>query len=418
MKKFYLEGYGCSLNIGETEQISGFLKKNKFIITKKVSMADFIIINTCSVKMVTEQRMISRIQKFLSEKKDNAKIIVTGCLAKTNKTQLEKLGKNIIVLDTKLESLAKILGLKKEKFSPKIIEEKSKKYISIIPISVGCIGNCTYCATKLARGNLVSYSIKDINNSFKRALKSGSKEIWITSQDNGCYGFDNQKTLPDLIKVLLKNKGDYRIRIGMMNPRHFKKIKKELMPLFKDERLYKFLHLPLQSGSNKVLNEMNRMTTVEEFLDVVNSIRKEIPTMRISTDIIVGFPKETELEFKKSIKAIKDAKINVLNTSKFGKRKGTIAATMSGQWTESEKKARSTELVIESKNLFAKENKKLIGTKHIAFVSEKAMVDGFVARNGDYAPVIVDSGFGKFIELEITSSFPYFFKGKVLRIIN
>ena len=418
MKKFYLEGYGCSLNLGETEQISGFLKKNEFSITKKIKDANFIVINTCSVKMVTEQRMISRIQKFLSEKKPSAKIIVTGCLAKTNKVQLERLGENIIVLDTKLESLADVLKLKTEKFSPKIIEEKSKKYISIIPISVGCIGNCTYCASRLARGDLTSYSIKDINDSFKRALDRGSKEIWITSQDNGCYGFDIGKTLPDLIKVLLKNKGDYRLRIGMMNPRHFKKIKKELIPLFEDNRLYQFLHLPLQSGSNKVLKEMNRMTTIEEFLSVEKYIRKRVPNMRISTDIIVGFPGESDSDFKKSIKAIKDAKINVLNTARYGKRKGTVAAVMKNQFTEGQKKERSKELFVESRKLFAKQNKVFVGTKHIAFVSDNAIKNGFVARTQNYAPVVVDKGFGKFIELEITASFPYYFKGKVLRVLN
>ena len=201
MKKFFLEGYGCSLNIGETEQIAGFLKRNNFSKTTHVEKADFIIINTCSVKMVTEQRMISRIKKLSEEKKPKAKVLVVGCLAATNKKQLRGLFPSIVILDTKLESLCKALGLKKNSFSPKIIEEKSHKMISIIPISVGCLGNCTYCATKLARGKLMSYSIKQINESFKRALKQ-SKEIWLTSQDLGCYGFDIKTNLVELLKVL------------------------------------------------------------------------------------------------------------------------------------------------------------------------------------------------------------------------
>jgi threonylcarbamoyladenosine tRNA methylthiotransferase CDKAL1 len=412
MKKYFVEGYGCALNIGETEQISGFLSKNKFKKTDKIKSADYIIINTCSVKMVTEQRMISRIQFLLKEKKKIAKVIVTGCLAKTNKNQIQKLSKELIVLDTKLESLASVLGIAIQRFSPKIIEEKSHDKISIIPISVGCLGNCTYCATKIARGDLNSYSIKEINDSFKRALKK-SKEIWITSQDLGCYGFDIGVTLPDLIKELLKNKGNYRIRLGMMNPMYFKKIRKDLIPLFEDDRLYNFLHMPVQSGSNKILKEMNRGNT-KQFTDAVKYVRKYVPDIRISTDIIVGFPGETKKDFNESLKLIKEIKPNVVNISRFGRRKGTVADTLPNQLTEKEKKERSKELSALVKQVLLEENKKRVGEKCTALVSEKAEKNGFVARTNNYAPVIVESKFGEIIKLEITEAFSNFFKGKIL----
>ena len=135
MKKFYIEGYGCSLNIGETEQISFFLEKNNFKRTKKLIESDLIIINTCSVKMVTEQRMLSRIEKMLSEKKQKTKLIITGCLAATNQKEIQKISSDIIVLDTKLESLCKALNIKSKEFSPKISHKKTHKHISIIPIS-------------------------------------------------------------------------------------------------------------------------------------------------------------------------------------------------------------------------------------------------------------------------------------------
>ena len=154
MKKFYVEGYGCSLNIGETEQIAFFLEKNNFKKTNNSKEADFIIINTCSVKLVTQQRMLFRIEKMLKEKKQKTKIIITGCLAATNKKEIQKISKDIIVLDTKLESLCEALGIKTKTFSPKISHKKTHQHVSIIPISVGCLGNCTYCATKIARGAL------------------------------------------------------------------------------------------------------------------------------------------------------------------------------------------------------------------------------------------------------------------------
>ena len=413
MKKFLLEGYGCSLNIGETEQIAGFLKRNNFSKTTHVEKADFIIINTCSVKMVTEQRMISRIKKLSEENKPKAKVLVVGCLAATNKKQLRGLFPSIVILDTKLESLCRALGLKKDSFSPKIIEEKSHKMVSIIPISVGCLGNCTYCATKLARGKLMSYSINQINESFKRALKQ-SKEVWLTSQDLGCYGFDINTNLVELLKVLLANKGEYRVRLGMMNPNHFKKIRSKLLQLFVDDRLYKFLHLPIQSGSDKILKKMNRFYTVSEFEENINYIRKKIPEMSISTDIIVGFPGETETDFKQSLSLIKKIKPNILNVSRFGKRKGTIAEQMLGQLTEKDKKARSKELFVLSRRVFLERNKQFVGQRFNALVSEKAQINGFVARTDNYLPVIVEKGFGRIVELEIKEAFFHFFKGKII----
>ncbi len=411
--KYFIEGYGCSLNMSETEQIAGFLKKNNFVETKNIKNADFIIINTCSVKMVTEQRMFSRINFFLENKKSASKIIVCGCLAKTNNSQIKKISKELIVLDTKLESISKALNLKQESFSPKIIPEKSHKLISIIPISIGCVGNCAYCATRIARGALKSYSIKEINSSFKKALKS-SKEIWITSQDLGCYGFDIGVTLPDLLKELLKNKGDFRIRLGMMNPRHFKKIRKDLIPLFNDKRLYKFLHLPVQSGSNKILKKMNRQYLVKDFVDAVKYSRK-IHNMRISTDIIVGFPGENKKDFDETLNLIKKIKPNTVNISRFGKRFGTIAFKMPLQLSEEEKKFRSKILTETVQKIFAEENKKLVGKEFDVLVSDIAKRNGFVARTDNYSPVLVKKDFGKFARVLITDSFPNFFKGKILK---
>jgi len=412
MKKFFLEGYGCSLNIGETEQIAGFLKRNNFSKTTTVKKADFVVINTCSVKMVTEQRMISRIKKLSESKKAGAKVLVVGCLAATNRVQLQKLFPQIIILDTKLESLCSALGLEKKSFSPKIIEEKSHKSISIIPISVGCLGNCTYCATKLARGELMSYSIKQINDSFKRALKQ-SKEIWLTSQDLGCYGLDIKTNLVELLITLLKNKGEYRIRLGMMNPNHFKKIRSKLLPLFEDVRLYKFLHLPVQSGSNSVLKKMNRFYTINEFEESINYIRKIIPEMSISTDLIVGFPGETKADFEKSLALIKKVKPNILNISRFGKRKGTLAEQMPNQLTETEKKERSRELSKLSRQVFLARNQLFVGQRFRALVSEKATKNGFIARTNNYLPVLVEEGFGSMVELEVKEAFSHFFKGKI-----
>lgn len=412
LKKFFLEGYGCSLNISETEKIDSFLEKKGFKKIFNLKKADFIIINTCSVKQVTEQRMISRIEYFLSNKKNNAKIIVFGCLASHKGKELSKKFPQVIICDTSLESLCKVFGLKKVSFSPKIIGKKTNPLVSIIPVSVGCLGNCTYCATKIARPNFYSYSIKEIDLAFKKAINSGSKEIWLTSQDLGCYGFDIDTNLVGLLKILLKNKGDYRVRLGMMNLNFLKKIAQDLVLLFSDKRLYKFLHVPVQSGSNKILKQMNRGYSSKNFEKLVLFFRKKVPGITFSTDIIVGFPSEERKDFELTLKLLKKTFPEVVNISRYAKRMGTKAANFENQLSEEDKKNYSRELTKFCDEYMKINNDKLIGKKFEVLVSEKKNKDLFVGRTNSYRPINVDFGYSKFKTVLIVESFPHFFKAK------
>jgi len=415
MKTFFLEGYGCSLNISETEKIDSFLEKNSFKKTKSHKKADFIIINTCSVKQVTEQRMLSRIEKFFSEKKPSAKVISVGCLSAHRPDFLKKKFPELIVLDTELESICRVFKIKEESFSPKIIGKKSNKLVSIIPISIGCLSNCSFCATKLARPKLKSYSVKEIDFAFKKALSSGSKEIWLTSQDCGCYGFDIKTTLPELLATLLKNKGEYRIRVGMMNPNFFTKISKELLPLFSDERLYKFLHIPVQSGSDRILSLMKRGYKAKDFFECIKVACSAVPEMTFSTDIIVGFPTESRKDFEETLNLLSETKVDLVNISRFAKRFGTPAAVMFGQLSEEAKKEFSREISSFCKELFLQKNKFLVLTTQNCLVSEKTPKGFITARTGSYRPVIVDAQLGKFVCVKITHAFPNFFRGVVVK---
>jgi MiaB-like tRNA modifying enzyme len=361
MKTFFVEGYGCSLNVAETENIVGFFLENGFRRVFDFKEAEFVVINTCSVKSTTEQRMLSRIRFLLSQKKASAKLIVFGCLASSQKAFVQKISPELIVLDTKLSSLCSFLNLPLKDFSPEISSVSSSKFVSIIPVSVGCLGSCSYCSARLARRELSSYSIESIDFAFKKALSLGKKEFWITSQDLGCYGFDIGTGLPALLKVLLKNRGEFRVRLGMMNPNHFKKIRKELMPLFSDSRLYKFLHLPLQSGSNRILKSMNRMYSVKDFIECVSYARKFVPGLSVATDVIVGFPGESEKDFRETVALLKKVRPSIVNISRFGKRKGTVAEKFPLQLSEEEKKGRSRRLTVVCDGIFAEKNKKAVG---------------------------------------------------------
>jgi len=172
--------------------------------------------------------------------------------------------------------------------------------VAIVPISEGCLSFCSYCATRLAKGKLRSFDKKKILENIKIALSFGTKEIQLTSQDLAIYGLDKGKfLLPELLKEISKIEGNFRVRLGMMNPKFAKRIFGKILKILENEKFYKFLHLPLESGSNKVLKAMNRDYKVEEFLEMVSQFKRKFKNSLLATDIIVGFPTETEKDFTK-----------------------------------------------------------------------------------------------------------------------
>jgi len=312
--KIFIKTYGCQANISDSEILAGKLKSQGHEIVSSEKQADKIIVNSCSVKNKTQ----SKILHYL-EKNQNKKIEVGGCLIKT--IDLTKQFPNIKTLDT----------INVNKLNQPLV--KSHKELAIIQISQGCLNACTFCATKLARGVLKSYRIGDIKREFQRALEQGAKKIYLTSQDNGCYGFDIKTNLPELIKELTSIEGNYKIRIGMMNPWHLRKIKNELIESMKSDKIQKFIHLPVQSGSEKVLKDMKRIHTVKEFKEFSDLFRKSFPRDKykdstIATDIIVGYPTETQEDFQETLNLIKEVKPEVLNVSAFSSRPKTKSSKL------------------------------------------------------------------------------------------
>jgi len=205
---------------------------------------------------------------------------------------------------------------------PRIRKEKDT---ARIVIQEGCLNKCSFCATKLARGNLKSYRIGDIKREVEKSIKEGCKKVYLTGQDLGCYGFDLKTNLPELLDELTKIEGEFMIRVGMMNPWHVIKILDSLIESYKNPKIMKFLHLPVQSGSEEVLKHMRRIHTVDTFKTIIKKFREEIPNVDIDSDIIVGYPKESEKDFNQTLSLIKEIKPNVLNISRFAARPGTEA---------------------------------------------------------------------------------------------
>lgn len=395
MAKIFVEAYGCSASFSDSEMISGLIVNGGHTLVDDSAESDLNIVVTCSVKDATANKMIHRIKSLKTKP-----LVVAGCLPKAEQSTVEKfsenasmlgpnsLGKTLQVIDSTLGGIKQIaledsdvtkVGLPKVRLNPAV---------GIVEIASGCLSECTFCQTKLSKGDLTSYRIGDIVRQVETEINDGCKEIWLTSTDNGCYGFDINTDLPSLVDAVVEIPQDFRVRVGMMNPMYMVRIKESLINSFDNPKVYKFLHIPVQSGSDKVLHDMKRGHTVETFRDVVKRARERFPEFTISTDVIVGFPSETFEDFEKTVDLLKETRPDVVNLSKYSARPGTDAA----KWKQidvAEIKKRS-KIIFEIINQIALENnQKWLGWKGEALFNEKTE-EGIKARNFAYKSIFVD----------------------------
>ncbi len=398
-KKVWVEAYGCSASMADSEMICGTLKGAGYDIAESPSEAALSIIVTCSVKDATEHRMLSRI-KSLAE--SGRPLVIAGCLPKADRARIEAasptaslLGPHSIdrVADVASSALsgAKLVALEDSPLDKiNISRVRVNPVVSIVEIASGCLSECTFCQTKLAKGWLRSYRIGDIMRQIKSDVKSGCKEVWLTSTDNGCYGKDIGSDLPELLQACCSIEGSFRIRVGMMNPMYLPGMLSRLADLFRqNDKLYKFLHLPVESGSDKILRKMKRGHTSKIFQEAVKIIRKRIPEMTISTDVIVGFPSETEEDFDATLRVISDSEPDTVNISRYGARPGTESAGWKEQRVISQvAKARSERLHALAKEIATKRNTIWQGWEGEVTIDEirKGTPQG---RNYAYKPVML-----------------------------
>jgi threonylcarbamoyladenosine tRNA methylthiotransferase CDKAL1 len=333
--KIWVEAYGCSSSMADYEMICGLLKEAGFEIAAKQSEGAVNLIVTCSVKDRTEHRMMSRIKKMTSSGKP---LIVAGCLPKADTARVESLNSSASLLgpntidkapEVVRSALAggKLVALEDSSLDKvNIPRVRLNSSVSIVEIASGCLSQCSFCQTKNAKGWLRSYRIGDIVRQIKADLGSGCKEVWLSSTDNGCYGRDNDTNLVELLNACCSIEGSFKIRLGMMNPMYLPGMLDTMVNVFREnDKLFKFLHLPVQSGSNRILKKMKRGHTANTFLEAIQAFRRRIPEMTISTDIIVGFPSETEDDFKETLDLVARSKPDIVNISRYSSRSGTEA---------------------------------------------------------------------------------------------
>ncbi len=395
MAKIWVEAYGCSASFADSEMISGLIVNGGHTLADSPMDSDLNLVVTCSVKDATANKMIHRIKSLKSKP-----LIVAGCLPKAERATVEKfsdtasllgpnsLGKTIDVINSTLKG-KKSVQLEDTDFSkvglPKI---RLNPAIGIVEISNGCMSECTFCQTKLSKGDLTSYRIGDIVRQVKKEIADGCKEIWLTSTDNGCYGFDIDSDLPSLVNSVCEIQEDFKIRVGMMNPMYMPRIRNDLLKSFEDDKVFKFLHVPVQSGSDKVLIDMKRGHTVKTFRDFSARFRKKFQHFTISTDIIVGFPTETEEDFEKTVDLLKVTKPDIVNLSRYSQRAGTEAAEWDQvQVTEIMRRSKIISDLIEKISI--ENNQKWIGWKGKVLFDETAK-DSIKGRNFAYKPIFVE----------------------------
>lgn len=406
--KILIETYGCAANQSKSEKLAGILNSGGYALASRLEDSDAIILNTCVVKKQTEQKILERIKsirKYFPDKK----IVLAGCLTKIPEI-LEKADYDGIInepenAEAALNKLLKDKLSAAENKSSHIGKIRKNPLIDIEEIAEGCLGSCSYCIVRRAKGALKSEPAEKIVKNIESAVKEGCKEIWLTAQDTACYGFDNGSSLPELIGSACDINSDFSVRIGMMNPEHALKILPQLIESYKNEKVCKFLHLPVQTGSDNILEKMNRQYKAKDFLHIVSEFRKVFPMIQVWTDIIIGFPGEAEEDFEKTVELMKKAKPDFVNVSQFGPRPGTPAERME-QVAGEIKKIRSKRLSEILKQIYLENNKKWIGWKGKILVTEKSKT-GFLGKNFAYKPIQIKSDkdiCGKYVNVRITKA--------------
>ena len=411
MARIHVEAYGCSASSADSEMISGLIVNGGHTVAESAAESDLSVIVTCSVKDATANRMIHRIKSLGS-----GPLVVAGCLPKAEPKTVERfapgasmmgpgsIGRTLQVVESALGGVRTValedtdlskVGLPRVRLNPAV---------GIIEIASGCMSECTFCQTKLAKGGLTSYRVGDIVRQAEADVADGCKEIWLSSTDNGCYGLDIGSDLPELIDAVSAVPRDFMIRVGMMNPMYMPRIRDGLLSSFESERVYRFLHVPVQSGSNRVLADMRRGHTAETFRDVVKRFRRKFGRFTISTDIIVGFPTETTSDFEETVRLLEETRPDIVNLSRYSARPGTPAAEME-QVDVAEVKRRSKRIFELSCRISLEHNREWIGWSGPVVFGETAE-DGVRGRNYAYKPVFVGepTDIGSVHTVEITSA--------------
>ena len=424
-KKYMILTYGCQMNVHDSEYISGIMENIGYIKTEEMDEADVIIVNTCAIRENAHNKaegMLGRI-KHLKEEKDNIVVIFCGCMAQeeglVNKIKDYKWidiicgTHNYHKIPEYLNEYYKKNNLVREVFSiegnvyENIPVNRDSKYTAWVNIQYGCDKFCTYCIVPYTRGKQRSRRPEDIIDEVRELYNNGYQEVTLLGQNVNAYGKDLEEEY-DFATLLgeVSQTGIPRIRFMTSHPWDF--TDKMIEVIGKCDNIMPYVHLPIQSGSDRILKLMGRKYTVSEYLELVKKIREKVKNVSITTDIIVGFPGETEEDFLKTIDVVNEVKYDLAYTFIFSPREGTPAAKMKDEVSMEDKKERLARLnALINKYALISNEKMKDKTVDVLIVSESDKKDKYMGYTENMKLVNVDCGsefLGKIVPVKITEA--------------
>lgn len=456
--RIYAETYGCSLNRGESREMLEAAEERGHRIVASVEEADVLILDTCTVIQTTENRMLDRLRLMARAGKP---VVVAGCMASARPARVRAICAGAILLPPdkrrELPSLLETLrwlvqavnsspvsempGGDPEKgqegeaggkaagavgvLSPVVRPEggtllrgpgPGEAVWAELPIASGCTSGCTYCITRIARGKLSSRSVESLVERAAVLLRRGYRELRLAAQDTATYGVDIHTSLPELVSGICSLDGNFRVRIGMMNPGSALRILPALIEVMRRPKVFRFLHVPVQSGDDGMLEAMGRGYTVEDFMKVVGKFREAFPLGLLATDVIVGFPGEGEREFTATLSLIEQTAPDIINIKAYSPRPGTAACRLPGRPPHLEVRRRISRLRELQRRISLKNNERLVGRVEEVLVSEMGANGGALGRTGGYYPVIIPGGPapGSICNVKISAARPGYVLGEAV----
>ena len=438
-KKFYIKTFGCQMNFNDSERIRGILKTIGYEPTDNWQEADLIILNTCTIREKPDQKVLSHLGEYkkIKEKNPNALIAVAGCLAQRagwelvnkapvidimfssfNMHQLPELinqaqagYKAIAILDEPPEDENKVWEYPVERDNP---------YCAYVTIIKGCDKNCTYCVVPRTRGRERSRSLESILDEVKKLVDDGVREIHLLGQNVTAWGKDFEKPIPfsELLYEVSKVPGVERIRFTTGHP---KDLTDDIIEAMADiPQVCNALHLPFQAGSDRILALMDRGYTKEFYLERIAKLKEKVKDIALSTDVIVGFPTETEEDFEHTLDVLEKVKFEQVFSFKFSPRPGTPAAEMEGQVPDEVKTERMRRLLDLQKRIMSELAKRYEGTIQEVLVEEekngeligRTTTNKWASFKGD------KSLLGKIVRIKVTKSSPFSLEGELVEVVK
>lgn len=398
-RSVFIETYGCRYNFGDTAKLVEILRHHGGTIVENPDEAEAIIINTCTVVGPTERRMLRRLAVFRDQD-----LYVTGCMPEVQREAILAVCSPTIIHPETIHYLYRSVGT------------VAGGDVGIVQLAQGCSGSCTYCITRLARGPLKSFPAEEILMQVRAFVQAGAFEIQLTAQDVSSWGMDTGHSLPELLVALDKMPGHHRIRVGMMNPATVKGQTGDLVDAFSGDHIYKFIHLPGQSGSDAILARMGRGYTVVEFEEIVRLFRKQYPGITVATDMIVGFCGETAADFSASLDLIRRVKPAKVNVTRYSRRPFT-PLTREKDYPDHVKKDRSRTMNAVAEEVYASLNAAQLGKTVPFMVTETLRKGSVMARSPEYTGIVIreDLPVGFLGDAVLRQDRKYFFIGERVR---